>query len=41
MPAPGPGGTQSSLASMVAFLTRPFRGKPNQTNSASGNRHRL
>ena len=25
MPAPGPGGTQSSLAGMVAWLTKPFR----------------
>jgi HK97 family phage portal protein len=40
MPAPGPGGTQSSLATMVAWLTKPFRGKPNQTNSASGNQQR-
>jgi hypothetical protein len=37
MPAPGPGGTQSSLAGMVAWLTKPFRPKPNQSNGASGN----
>ena len=31
MPAPGPGGTQSSLASMVAWLTKPFRQQQNAT----------
>ena len=36
MPASGPGGTQSSLAGMVAWLTKPFRGKPGQNNGAVG-----
>jgi hypothetical protein len=33
MPAPGPGGTQSSLASKVAWLTRLFRA----SNAAQSN----
>jgi hypothetical protein len=34
MPAPGSGGSQTSLASMVSWLTSRFRGQPQQKKGA-------